>query len=227
MIRDLRFVQCMLRREGCSQMMIFRTTCLVVLGILLFITSAMAEKYKYDSFLSDKEPIEYVQIAGEVLAGSLAGAGASVTSLWLLMRDAQDQDINNIIDDALLWFIAIHPVTCSLFSAIPVYLIGNIGNQKGSFLATLAGSAIGVGIGYLPLLFSDSDVGGQILFFFTSSAIFATLVFNLTCKYESSSVSGTALINLDDGEIQFNIPMVSFRMFPDTRVVLPFLSGRF
>ncbi len=78
----------------------------------------------------------------------------------------------------------------TLGSATGVYLVGNIGDGTGSFLATLGGSILGV-LGY--------GVG---------SPIGAAIGFNLTRRYKSPPASGNALINFRDGQIGLAVPTI-------------------
>ena len=70
-------------------------------------------------------------------------------------------------------------------------MVGTGGDETGSFLATLAGSVLGLG------------------------PIGATIGFNLTRRYElPPTESDTALINLSDGQVSLAVPRVYFRPDP-------------
>jgi hypothetical protein len=91
----------------------------------------------------------------------------------------------------------------TLGSAIGVYLVGNIGNETGSFLATLGGSILGGGLG-LTFVF----LSGELLPFplLVCPPIGATIGFNLTRRYKSPPTSETALINVRDSQISLVVP---------------------
>ena len=71
---------------------------------------------------------------------------------------------------------------------VGVYLVGNTGNETGSFLATLGGS-------------------------FILGPIGAAIGFNMTRRYKSLPASGNALINFREGQMGLAVPTISF--YPD------------
>jgi hypothetical protein len=91
----------------------------------------------------------------------------------------------------------------ALGSATGVYIVGASGEQTGSFLATMGGAAVGLGVGIVVALITEavSDRQGIAeIVLFTAPTICATIAFNLTRKYDPPSAeSKTTPINTRDG----------------------------
>ncbi|MBI1924985.1 hypothetical protein HYR99_12150 [Candidatus Poribacteria bacterium] len=143
----------------------------------------------------EKPPQNGVRIGGEILAGGAGGiilgcGGAFIGyGLEILIVCEPVDDLGLC---GLRGFIIGGSIGYLLGSSIGVYVVGNSGNETGSFWATLAGSILG-----LPL-----------------APISATIGFNLTRRYKSPPASGTALINFSEGQMSLAVPTLSFRPDP-------------
>ncbi len=83
-----------------------------------------------------KPPLSVGRIAGEILAGTAGGLVALVSVYAVLIRS---YDPSGEPSDAVIFcmFVCVFPPLHGLASAVGVYLVGNIGEQTGSFLPTL------------------------------------------------------------------------------------------
>ena len=146
------------------------------------------------NFRADERPPLDERILYELLAGTALGFGGAYGGLLLSFT------IHGFSWDGPSWWYA--PVCGVLGSAIGVYAAGHIGNQTGSFLATLAGSAIGIwawGFG---------------------APVCATVAFNLTRRYKSPPSSESAFLNLHDGKVRMGMPPISSRASRDDGAAL-------
>ncbi len=165
----------------------------------------------------EKPPLSKGRIAGEILAGGAVGAVLALGGG--LACGAIGREIGHAISDSsgknesglcAGWFDAeckgffigiIVGVTLGyvLGTATGVYLIGNIGNETGSFSRALLGTIAG---GCVPVPFLGSAIG-------------ATFMFNTTRRYKSPPAeSETALINIRDGQMNLAVPVPYLR--PDS-----------
>ncbi len=91
----------------------------------------------------------------------------------------------------------------ALGSATGVYIVGVSGEQTGSFLATMGGAAVGLGVGIVVALITEavSDRQGIAeIVLFTAPTICATIGFNLTRRYDPPLAgSEAAPPNVRDG----------------------------
>ena len=142
-----------------------------------------------------KPPLSLIRLAGEFFAGGTLGAvfgyGVSGGSSYYII-----------------------PYGAALGSSLGVYLVGEIGNETGSFLNTLLGSTCGV----VCFLYTgpDPDYQGSLrasfaIASFTVSTLGAVIGFNVTRKYDAPPESGNALINFRDGQVNLALPAVSVR----------------
>ncbi len=103
------------------------------------------------------------------------------------------------------------PIGLIFGSAYGVYAVGNIGNQTGSFKATLGGSFLGFlgGVGAAACLAELYDTNqffpAQGYCLLAGPPIGATIGFNLTRRYKSPPASKTALINIRDGQMNLEV----------------------
>ena len=144
-----------------------------------------------------KPPLSGASIAGEVLAGGLGGiAGGCVGALvgselvYQLVTGKTPYEFSG-----LLYGLGGFYIGYPLGSVIGVYLMGNIGDESGSFLATLGGSYIGELVGTAVLVWyfrraKDSNMKWVIAPALLAAPVAATIAFNLTRKYKSSADSG-------------------------------------
>ena len=135
-----------------------------------------------------KPPLSVGRIACEILAGLALGLVARLVVYVIhnvIFHGAED----NLAFGFLLMFF---PPLYVLATAVSVYLVGRIGNQTGSFLATAGGVFLGVPVTALLYLYigaADYMMLGieKIILWplvFLAPPIGATLGFNLTRRYK-------------------------------------------
>lgn len=142
-----------------------------------------------DGARTDKEkpPVSLARIIGELLAGGAGGLTALgvVWILWFLLSSVAFRHLGEWAEIPLfICLLLVAAVTHSLGSAIGVHLVGNIGNETGSFAATWGYSFLGsiAGIAILCAL-GRFSVGPE----FLGASIGAIIGFNLTRRYKSST----------------------------------------
>ena len=151
-----------------------------------------------------KPPLSLARIAGEILAGAVAGLAVALPVAYVIGIVLLGTDLSAVpavpAVPAVLGFQVIFdlvfPPLYGLGSAVGVYLLGSRGKQTGSFLLTLAGGLVGglVMLVMLPLaLFLSSDyivgvekiVGWALVVLIPLiPPIFATIGFNLRRRYK-------------------------------------------
>lgn len=128
-------------------------------------------------------PLEIERIFGEILVGAALGAGGGC-SLGFLCT----------ISGGMWGCIVPIFVSALIGSSLGIYLIGSIGNQTGSYWATLGGSVLGMVGG---LLLNDDSIYVS----WVGIVVGGVIGFNLTRRYKSSACSGKSLINFKDGKM--------------------------
>jgi hypothetical protein len=151
----------------------------------------------------EKPPLSTGRIAGEFLAGEVGGfvgilPGLMLGSMVAGYAPGGDRDGSAA---RLVLGVATAGAVVALGSATGVYIVGNIGNETGSFLPTFYGAAAGLGVGFggglIIYAISDDNYTGM---GFIGMAIGATIGFNLTRRYDSPLAgSKTAPSNVRDG----------------------------
>ena len=174
---------------------------------------------------SGEPPLNVKRITGEILAGGLGGAilGGGIVLLAELASECPSWGASGC--DIILfagWFG--FPIGYILGNTAGVYIVGNTGNETGSFLATLGGSILGIAgaVAALELLYNpyfglENHYEDDILIatlFLAGPPIGATVGFNKTRRYKSPPASETALINFRDGQTSFAVPTIYSR--PDS-----------
>ena len=154
-----------------------------------------------------KPPLSLGRIACEILAGTATAATAAAlaySSLYLVGYGAKIAGLGEGCMGGLavwaIWAIMclVVPPTYGLGSAVGVYLVGRIGKQTGSLLATLGGSLIGLFV--MALLYFYIDVAEKYMMLgvekivlwplvFLAAPTMATLGFNLTRRYKETPSS--------------------------------------
>jgi hypothetical protein len=144
----------------------------------------------------NRPPLNRLRIAGEILAGAtlcvvalLAVCGTGI----VLFGNFKTGSVGQLKALGFLaLFVSCFPPLYVLGSAVGVYLVGSIGKQKGSLLATLGGGLFG-GIVIVILVFTggdgDKSVGTAekiVIWGFLSliGPVMATIGFNLTRRYK-------------------------------------------
>lgn len=153
----------------------------------------------------EKPPLNPVRIAGELAAGTAAGYAGAI----LAAQMATD------FGEWSLYFI------CGqiLGSATGVYLAGNLGDEKGSFLASLVGDLSGVCL-YHSAVYVLGTIGAQsgynnplsILFWWLSGPIGAAVLFNKSRAYDSVDTSAP-LLEVKGAAIGLSIPGMYYRSY--------------
>ena len=164
----------------------------------------------------DKPPPSIARKAGGCCAGTLVSAGILWTGDLAVNLIANPADWEN---EPLWGFIGFNIGWVS-GNAIGVYLVGNIGNEKGSFLATLVGSALGSVVGLtswwssVAITESEGVLYLGALISLLGSPIGALAGFDLTRTYDTPPAESEALINFRRGQMNFAVPRVYLR--PDS-----------
>lgn len=153
----------------------------------------------------EKPPLNPLRIAGEIYIG-LSGTAVGMLLSAIFFGEA----IVYPESDAEFWaaFIGILSFM-SLGNASGVFLIGNIGDETGSFWATWLGSSLGLVIGMtfdIFLLRSD-----EAIFTMIGLSACGPIAFNMTRRYKSPSMSGTALFNITDSKVSLAFPSITFK----------------
>ena len=162
--------------------------------------------YFIDNFLSNeyskqskvKPPLDAGRITDEILAG--LGLGTLTGGIGTLMGINICDDPSSFISDCVIYSFVI---TYSIGSATGVYLIGNIGDETGSFVVTLCSSLIGGALGFL--------AGGAPVLL--CAPIGATIGFNTTRRYKTPCPSEMGFINIKDGKMSLSAPSIHFSTY--------------
>ncbi|MBI1927859.1 HEAT repeat domain-containing protein [Candidatus Poribacteria bacterium] len=169
-----------------------------------------------DVNMSMRPPLSLGRIAGEIAVG----AGGGLIGLLAGARIGQSSGYG--IGIAIVGTITGFTLGCSL----GVYLVGNIGNETGSFLATWGGSILGGVPAYFGVVIGYGAVAGDgdvpdwaplVGLGMLSQSTGATIGFNLTRRYESPPTAGNALLNFDEGQVRLAVPTILFRLDPYDR----------
>ena len=143
-----------------------------------------------------KPPRNLGRIACEILAGAATAAALSYLSLYVVGYGAEVAGLGEGCMDgfAILAIMSmVVPPVYLLGCAVGVYFAGRIGNQTGSFLATLGGVFIGLPIiallcFYMWAVDEYMTLGIEKIIIwplvFLAAPATATLCFNLTRKYK-------------------------------------------
>jgi len=142
-----------------------------------------------------------LRIGGEFAAG---GAGGFIVGIIGGGIGARLDNSNDCFWGSCLFpgFLIGYPIG----AAAGVYLIGNIGNETGSFWATLGGSILGW-ILALEVIDTSSHDWGLIL---VAAPIGGIIGFNLTRRHDLP-LSETVLINFREGRMSLDVPTVYFQ----------------
>lgn len=140
--------------------------------------------------ISKKSTISGVRLLGEFLAGIAGEIGGALIPALIIPETGSSEDSR----------MALIVLGAFIGNSLGIYLIGNIGDETGSYTATLFGSALGVVI--QPVILPT--IGGII-------------GFNSTRKNKAHPVSGSAVINFNDSRMSFAFPDIYFRPNPFDR----------
>ncbi len=142
-----------------------------------------------------KPPRNLGRIACEILAGAATAAALAYLSLYVVGYGAKFSGLGEGCMDGLAVLaimIYVAPPVYVLGCAVGVYFVGRIGNQTGSFLATLGGVFLGVPVMAILFLYLDMaeykalEMVKIILWslMLLIPPVGATLCFNLTRRYK-------------------------------------------
>jgi len=139
-----------------------------------------------------KPPRSLGRVGCEILAGSAVGfAVAYALALVTAIPFVKESCFGPV--EAMVVFVLVFPAVYVFATAGSVYFVGRIGNQTGSFPATLGGVFLGVPITALLYFYLGAaeymmlGIEKMVLWalVFLAPAIMATLCFNLTRRYKS------------------------------------------
>jgi len=165
-------------------------------------------------FYIEPEPVKPGKVAGEVLLGGfgsvLGGVGGGIIGYSIGHQETSgflEFDMGGFVG-ALVGYL----IGSNLGCATGVYLVGNSGGERGSYLATFGGSLGGTLVGGLVatelIRNSDNEDGSFPLFLLTlAQAGGATIGFNSSRKKKSEGHS-EALLNLKNGNLSLAFPEV-------------------
>ena len=163
----------------------------------------------------EPDPVQPGKIAGEVFVGGGAGLllgvlGAGLGYAVTYNGNRAEWFNTSGVPGAVVGYAIASNIGC----ALGVYLIGNSGNEKGSFSATLGGSITGsvVGGGLVFLLYKANHGEGSPAPYYFIAAVAQTtgavIGFNHSRKKKIEAPSG-ALLNLDNGRLSLTFPQVN------------------
>ena len=144
-----------------------------------------------------KPPRSLGRVGCEILAGSAVGfAVAYALALVTAIPFVEESCFGPV--EAMIVFVLVFPAVYVLATAGSVYFVGRIGNQTGSFPATLGGVFLGAPITallYFYLCAADYMMLGieKIVLWalvFLAPAVMATLCFNLSRRYKKAPLGG-------------------------------------
>jgi len=163
---------------------------------------------------AEPDPVKPEKIAGEVFVGGgtalLLGVLGAGLGYAMTYNGNRDEWFNT---SGVPGAVVGYAITSNIGCALGVYLIGNSGNEKGSFSATLGGSLTGslVGGGLVFLLYkANHNEGSPAPYFFIAAVAQTTgavIGFNHSRKKKVEAPSG-ALLNLDNGRLSLAFPQV-------------------
>jgi hypothetical protein len=162
-------------------------------------------------------PVKSDKIAGEIFAGgagALLGGVLGVGMGYSLTYKENEGDWFNLsgVPGAVVGYTVFSNLGC----ALGVYLIGNSGDEKGSYGDTFGGSVVGSllggGLAYL-IAKTDKKVDGipyeYAVFVVGGQVTGAIIGFNHSRRKKIEASSG-ALLNLNDGKLCLSFPQVNF-----------------
>jgi len=200
----------------------------------------LANRYKLPKSAEGKTPqLSMKRIAGEMVAGWLGGSVGSYVSFSAMNRYAKLVGTDHECADSwqpssapTLGFVECEYDVRKLRSfwgwvwgiegtATSVYAIGTIGNETGSLGWTRGGAILGYIAGTIAGLSpgADMDNAYELIPIMACPVIGATIAFNLTRRYKTPSQSGTALINIKNGQVSLSSPSIYVRPDPCGKVL--------
>ncbi len=156
-----------------------------------------------------KPPLKAGKIVLESAASVVTGGLFAVAGIYVGTA-LNDGDGWDDLAGALIGMIIAYPVG----NAAGASLVGNYGNERGSFWAALGGSAIGTGLAIgISGMLDNSDILPYLLIGLPPAG--AVLGHNFTRSYKT--LPGNALFNLNNGQLFAGMPLLSAKRLPGYR----------
>jgi len=161
-------------------------------------------------------PAKPLKVVGEFLSGGagavLGGAIGGGIGYYITKQERGDGAVLDFsgLEGAGIGYLIASPFAC----ALGVYIIGNIGEDKGSYPATLGGSIVGtlLGLGIISSMVKgegpDEPAVPAFVLFTVAQAAGATAGFNLFRKKKVEASSG-AMLSLNNGKLSLTFPQVN------------------
>lgn len=186
-----------------------------LLGGQVIINQPVEMEAKRNFIYIEPGPVKSDKIAGEIFAG---GAGALLGGVlgagigYSLTYKENEGDWFNL--SGVPGAVVGYTIASNLGCALGVYLIGNSGDEKGSFGdafgGSLVGSLLGGGLAYL-VAKTEKDVDGipyrYAIFVVAGQATGAIIGFNHSRK-KKAEIPSEGLLNINDGKLSLAFPQV-------------------
>ena len=148
-----------------------------------------------------KPPLKPGRIAGEAMlaevlgmVGGFLGGGAG------RLASSEPSELGIVVGLA---------IGSTVGSSIGVYIIGDTGNETGSYWVTFLGSAVGMAIFLKIFPLGRPEDPRFWIGLWTLPTLGGIIGFNMTRRYETPTASETALINFGNGQMSFAVPTIS------------------
>ena len=162
-----------------------------------------------DTQSKQKPPVKTETLALEFLCGGACGFVGSIVCGYAGYALSQPDDE---------WFSGLAGAAIGLMvgnivgSSLGVYWVGTAGDHTGSYKASLLGSIIGIIPGIAGAAIDVPAIG--YIFFYGFPTLGGMIGFNHTRRYESSTPSGTAVINIHNNQLSLSAPYVYLQPNP-------------
>jgi hypothetical protein len=171
----------------------------------------LRENLKQNSPYLKPGPIKPGKVAGEFLLGGVGAVLLGCAAARKGYSMTYDPDEGGFFNTSGLWGAILgYLLGSNLGCATGVYLIGNSGDEKGSYGSAFGGSLAGTFVGGLiaisPIM-ESANREAVLAVFSTAQAGVATLGFNSSRKKKSVG-SLEALLNVNDGRLAFALPLM-------------------
>ncbi len=180
----------------------------ILLTLFLFCSSVFAQDLTYpgDPFATNsKPPLQAKKLVDEFGAGLLGGLLAGVVGFTAgFLIDGKRETTLTAIQ-------ILYPVGAGIGASV----VGNSGNEKGSFLSTLGFSVLFSGLTYLayPLIPEKS----RTYLYIFSAPLGAVIGHNLTRSYDDPI--DNALLQLHSGRFSLHVPVAKLTLSPSNKLV--------
>jgi hypothetical protein len=198
-----------------------------LLGVQVIINQPVEMEAKRNFIYIEPGPVKSDKIAGEIFAG---GAGALLGGVlgagigYSLTYKENEGDWFNL--SGVPGAVVGYTIASNLGCALGVYLIGNSGDEKGSFGdafgGSVAGSLLGGGLAYL-IAQTDKEADGisyeYAVFVVAGQATGAIIGFNHSRK-KKAKIPSEGLLNINSGKLSLAFPQVDISKDSDYKVNL-------